>query len=74
MDKQGVAGIHSMGILPAQRRKGYAEEILIHMLHAAKLEGAAYATLQASEMGRGLYAKMGFQQDFQIKTFFKPKN
>lgn len=72
MDKQGVAGIHSIGILPAQRRKGFAEEILIHILHAAKLAGASYATLQASEMGMGLYAKMGFQKDFQIKTYFKP--
>ncbi|NHE59678.1 GNAT family N-acetyltransferase [Cyclobacterium plantarum] len=74
IDQEGVAGIHSMGIIPSQRRKGYAEELLIHMMNIARLKGAAYATLQASDMGKGLYFKIGFQQDFSIKTFIKPKN
>lgn len=74
IDQQGVAGIHSMGIIPSQRRKGYAEKLLIHMMNIARIKGAAYATLQASDMGKGLYFKIGFQQDFIIKTFIKPKN
>ena len=74
IDQEGVAGIHSMGIIPSQRRKGYAEELLIHMMNLARIKGAAYATLQASDMGKGLYFKIGFQQDFIIKTFIKPQN
>lgn len=74
VDPDGIAGIHSMGIIPSQRRKGYAEELLIHMMNIARIKGAAYATLQASDMGKGLYFKIGFQQDFIIKTFVKHKN
>lgn len=74
MERHGIAGIHSMGIIPSQRRKGYAEELLIHMLNLAKMKGATHATLQASNMGQGLYFKTGFQQDFIIKTFIKHKN
>ncbi|GAB3009258.1 hypothetical protein GCM10027284_29470 [Cyclobacterium sediminis] len=73
MDQQGIAGIHSMGIIPSQRRKGFAEELLIQIMKIAKKKGATYATLQASEMGKGLYLKTGFQQDFVIKTFIKKK-
>jgi N-acetylglutamate synthase-like GNAT family acetyltransferase len=73
VDSHGIAGIHSMGIIPSQRRKGYAEKLLIHMMNIAKIKGAAYATLQASDMGKGLYFKTGFQQDFIIKTFIKHK-
>ena len=69
MDQQGIAGIHSMGIIPSQRRKGFAEELLIQIMNIAQKKGATYATLQASEMGEGLYLKTGFQKDFVIKTF-----
>ncbi len=73
IDQHGIAGIHSMGVIPTQRRKGYAEELLIHMLNIARMKGANYATLQASEMGKGLYLKTGFKEDFTIKTFIKHK-
>lgn len=73
MDRHGIAGIHSMGVIPTQRRKGYAEELLIHMMNIARMKGANYATLQASEMGKGLYLKTGFREDFTIKTFIKHK-
>lgn len=74
MDQQGIAGIHSMGVIPSQRRKGYAEALLMHMIHIARMKGATHATLQASDMGKGLYLKTGFQQDFIIKTFIQHKN
>ncbi len=66
-----IAGIHSMGIIPEQRRKGYAEDLLVHVLNIAKQKGASYATLQASDMGKGLYEKTGFKNDFTIKNFIK---
>lgn len=73
IDPLGVAGIHSMGIVPDQRRKGYAEELLLSLLNTAKLKGAEYAMLQASAMGEGLYLKTGFKTDFQLKNFVKNK-
>lgn len=69
IDQFNIAGIHSMGIIPSERRKGYAEELLQCVLFEAKNKGCNYATLQASEMGKGLYLKTGFQEDFIIKTF-----
>lgn len=66
-----IAGIHSMGIIPEQRRKGFAEQILKHQLHMAMLSGAQYAVLQASDMGKGLYLKLGFKEEFTIKNFTK---
>jgi ribosomal protein S18 acetylase RimI-like enzyme len=66
-----IAGIHSMGIIPEQRRKGFAEEMLRHQLNMATRSGARYATLQASDMGKGLYLKLGFQEQFIIKNFTK---
>ncbi len=74
VDERGIAGIHSMGVIPSQRRKGYAEELLIHMLNIGRFKGAELATLQASNMGKDLYLKTGFQEDFIIKTFIKYKN
>lgn len=74
VDQSGIAGIHSMGVIPSQRRKGYAKDLLVHMLNIARMKGANYATLQASDMGKNLYLKVGFQEDFTIKTFIKHKN
>ena len=68
-NKPEVAGIHSMGIIPSMRRKGYAEEMLLTVLEAGKEKGARLATLQASEMGKGLYLKTGFQEQFKFKTY-----
>ncbi|MEP2025874.1 MAG: GNAT family N-acetyltransferase [Reichenbachiella sp.] len=66
-----VVGIHSMGVVPAHRRKGHANNLLINVLSLAQAKGAKYATLQASSMGKGLYLKTGFSEDFQLKNFKK---
>ena len=71
IDNAGIAGIHSMGVVPGYRRMGYAEELLLHTLNTARLRGAKYATLQASAMGEGLYLKTGFREDFKLKNFVK---
>ncbi|MEQ8927383.1 MAG: GNAT family N-acetyltransferase [Fulvivirga sp.] len=68
-DNLNVIGIHSMGIIPEHRRKGYANELLHHVLSIAEKKGATLATLQASEMGKGLYLKTGFKEDFKLKNF-----
>lgn len=59
-----IAGIHAMGIIPAMRKRGFAEEMMVMMLNRAIRQNATHATLQASTMGKGLYLKMGFQEDF----------
>lgn len=59
-----IAGIHAMGVIPAMRKRGFAEEMMVMMLNRAIRQNATHATLQASTMGKGLYLKMGFQEDF----------
>lgn len=68
-----VMGIHSVGILPSQRRKGYAEAIMQFLLNRSIALGARYATLQASAMGKGLYDKLGFSEQFVIRNYALPK-
>lgn len=68
-----VVGIHSMGIIPEMRRKGYAEKMMHSMLHEAVNKGYGYATLQASAMGKGLYEKLGFEEQFSMGNYALPK-
>ncbi|WP_425076951.1 GNAT family N-acetyltransferase [Psychroserpens sp. S379A] len=62
-------GIHSLGIIPSQRKKGYAKEIMHHVLNMAIDKNYDLATLQASEMARQMYAKMGFSLDFMMENY-----
>lgn len=65
-------GIHGVGVSPDARRSGYAEEMMKFVLNRAIDMGAGYATLQASDMGRGLYEKLGFETQFVIKNYIGP--
>lgn len=64
-----VIGIHSMGIIPEMRRRRFAEEILRKILTNSKRLGFSYAVLQASKMGKPLYSKYGFIEEFTIKNY-----
>lgn len=69
-----IVGIHSMGIIPEMRRKGYAEKMMHSMLSEAVKKGYSYATLQASEMGKNLYLKLGFEEQFLMRNYTLPKH
>ena len=64
-----VIGVHSMSILPEMRRKGLAEQMMQHLLNQSSTQGFEYVTLQASDMGKGLYLKLGFQEQFVMKNY-----
>lgn len=64
-----VAGIHGVGIVPEMRRRGFAEEIMYLLLNRAIAAHIPYATLQASELGKGIYKRLGFTEDFIIKNY-----
>lgn len=64
-----IAGIHSLGIIPPMRGKGYAKETMQLVLNKALDKGAKKAVLQASEMAKEMYLSMGFQQDFLMYNF-----
>ncbi|SHF08453.1 Acetyltransferase (GNAT) domain-containing protein [Fodinibius roseus] len=64
-----VSGIHGMGVIPEMRRRGFAGKIMKHLLNQAIETGKDYATLQASDMGKGLYVKLGFEEQFSLKHY-----
>lgn len=64
-----VIGIHSMGIIPEMRRRRFAEDILRKILTNSKRLGFSYAVLQASKMGKPLYSKYGFTEEFTMKNY-----
>lgn len=64
-----IIGIHSMSIIPEMRRKGLAEQMMRHLLNQSLTQGFQYATLQASAMGKGLYLKLGFKEQFVMKNY-----
>ena len=64
-----IAGIHAVGVIPDMRRKGFADEIMRFILNRSIELKAAFATLQASKMGKDLYLKLGFRDEFLIKNY-----
>ncbi|MDN5202686.1 GNAT family N-acetyltransferase [Fulvivirgaceae bacterium BMA10] len=67
--KEAVIGVHAMGIIPEMRRKGFAEQMMLNLLGKATEQGFKYATLQASDLGKGLYLKLGFEEQFIMKNY-----
>ena len=68
-----IVGIHSLGVIPEMRRRGFAEEIMKIVLNKSIDEGFQYATLQASAMAKQMYEKLGFSAQF-IMTNYQLKN
>ena len=68
-ETNNTIGVHSVGIPPKNRRLGYAEQIMKHLINQAVKNNNDYMVLQASEMGKGLYQKLGFKSDFMIRYY-----
>jgi len=66
---ENAMGVHSVGIPPEMRRRGYAEQIMKLLINLAVEDGNEYITLQASDMGKNLYLKLGFKKQFLIKNY-----
>jgi len=64
-----IVGIHSLGVLPDMRGKGYAKEIMHFILNEAIKQGATLATLQASSIVKKMYEKLGFKTDFTMNNY-----
>ncbi|BDS12629.1 GNAT family N-acetyltransferase [Aureispira anguillae] len=66
-------GVHAIGVPPQHRRKGLAALIMQQLINWAVQEKRDYMTLQASNMGKGLYLKLGFEEQFLITNYRLPK-
>lgn len=60
-ESMGVAGVFNVGTLPSHRGNGYGEAVTWAVMQQAKKRGCHTAVLQSSDMGLGVYQRMGFQ-------------
>lgn len=67
-----VAGVFNVGTPPAFRRRGIGEAMSWHAVRRGAERGALFANLQASDMGRPVYERMGFRLTTTYRTFHRP--
>lgn len=68
----GVAGIGWVGTVPEQRGRGYGEAVTWAAIREGFRRGASFANLQASIMGRPIYARMGFETITEYRVLVGP--
>jgi GNAT superfamily N-acetyltransferase len=56
----GDCGVYGVSTLPQWRRRGFAKQLMEHMLADARSRGATTASLQSTRMGQPLYESLGF--------------
>jgi len=57
-----IAGIHQVGTLKEYRGKGFGTALTNKAFYDAKLKGCTFGVLQASEMGKRVYSKVGLTE------------
>ncbi|MFJ1426692.1 GNAT family N-acetyltransferase [Capnocytophaga canimorsus] len=66
---ENIIGVHSLGILPEFRKLGFAEEVMTILINQSIDRQCETMTLQSSAMGRNLYLKLGFEEDFLMMNY-----
>jgi ribosomal protein S18 acetylase RimI-like enzyme len=66
----GAAGIYNVGTLPEARGRGLGAALTARPLLDARAMDYRIGTLQSSEMGFGVYQKLGFRHLCQIEYYF----
>lgn len=69
----GVAGIYWVGSLERAREKGLGRAVTVAATNAGFDLGAGLASLQASPMGRPIYAKLGYETAFDYRLMISPE-
>jgi len=65
------ASVQYVATEAAHRRRGLASRLLLAVLHAARAEGVATATLQASPDGLPVYERLGFRRVATLRAFLR---
>ncbi len=65
----GVAGLYSVGTLPAVRKQGIGTAISLAPLLSARALGYTTAVLEASPIGYNVYARLGFREFCRIRSY-----
>lgn len=67
-----VAGVYNVTCDPEYRGRGIGEAMTWHAVNEGAKIGCLIASLQASEMGAPVYARMGFRALAPYRTFHRP--
>ncbi len=70
-DVDDDAFVAFVATLAACRGEGLASRVLAHALHEAELRGNTTTSLQASKLGQGLYARLGYTSLGEIHLYEK---
>ncbi len=62
-----IAGIHQVGTLKEYRGKGFGTALTKKAFYDAKLKGCTFGVLQASEMGKRVYSKVGLTEYCKVR-------
>jgi GNAT superfamily N-acetyltransferase len=68
----GVAGVYWVGSLEKARGKGLGRAVTVAATNAGLDLGADTASLQASPMGKPIYAEMGYEAIYDYKLLMAP--
>ncbi|MDW4550688.1 GNAT family N-acetyltransferase [Defluviimonas sp. D31] len=66
-----LAGVYAVATLPAARKLGIGTAMTLHAMAEGKRRGARHAVLQATEMGRPVYERLGFSKVHEYELFLQ---
>jgi GNAT superfamily N-acetyltransferase len=65
-------GVYSIATIASARRRGYGAAMTAHVVSDGLVTGCDVAALQASEIGRPIYERIGFRTVVRYATYMDP--
>ncbi len=65
-------GVYNIATVPSHRRRGYGEAMTRRILGDGVADGCTVAILQASDMGRPIYERLGFRAVVEYVAYVDP--